>query len=576
MVVQANETPITSFFVPDHVVQYGKWGVGPAERLITGRNKNFTLVVPEANFAILFEYIITAGSRKKIDQQKPKNATRALHVVQSYKAAWIQRNFPEICTEKVRQVSKYSTNHLITSIEAMYVEQLYTNCLAEAAYYIESAGEAAIIDPLRETEPYIDLAQKRNAKIKYVFETHFHADFVSGHIDLSRKVGAPIVFGPEAVTEYDVHNAKDGEIFRLGKITIQVLHTPGHTPESTCYLLLDEEGRKHAIFTGDTLFVGDVGRPDLLDGTMSSESLASLMYDSLTNKIKVLPDDVIVYPAHGPGSACGKNIGQETFSTIGEQKKFNYALQPMSRDEFVKKITDGILPPPQYFFEDARINKTGYDPIEDVINANTRPLSPGEASDLLRDGAIILDTRTANDFEKGFIKGSINIGLNGQFAVWVGTLIDINKKLILITDQGKERETVLRLARVGYEKVVGYLEGGLLAYDKPFERVRSVDAEEIEKELQKGAEVLDVRKHGEWNTSHLKIATFMPLSDFPSSLLDLDRNRPYIVHCGGGYRSMTAISIMKNHGFTNLINVQGGFSTLQKAGLAIVTTEVEA
>src|SRR6188474_2375447 len=260
----------------------------------------------------------------------------------------------------------------------MYVQQLYTSCLAEAAYYIESNGEAAIVDPIRETEPYIELAKARGAKIKYVFETHFHADFVSGHIDLSRQVGAPIIYGPDATTEYDVINAHDGEVFKLGKVAIKVLHTPGHTPESSCYLLLDEHGKEHAVFTGDTLFVGDVGRPDLLDGKMTSEELASMMYDSLSKKIKTLPDDVIVYPAHGPGSACGKNIGKETFSTIGEQKKFNYALQPMSRDQFIAKVTEGILPPPQYFFEDARINKTGYEPIENVIRENTKPLSPME------------------------------------------------------------------------------------------------------------------------------------------------------------------------------------------------------
>ncbi|MEP6735809.1 MAG: MBL fold metallo-hydrolase [Chryseolinea sp.] len=458
----------------------------------------------------------------------------------------------------------------------MYVEQLYTNCLAEAAYYIESDGEAAIIDPLRETEPYIELASRRGAKIKFVFETHFHADFVSGHIDLSRKVGAPIIYGPGATTEYDVHNAFDGEVFRLGKISIKVLHTPGHTPESACYLLFDENNRRHAIFTGDTLFVGDVGRPDLLDGTISSETLASMMYDSLNAKIKTLPDEVIVYPAHGPGSACGKNIGKETFSTIGEQKKFNYALQPMSREDFVKKITDGILPPPQYFYEDARINKTGYDPIEKVIDANTLPLSLLEFKSAVQHGATILDTRSADDFEKGFIPGAINIGLNGQFAIWVGTLIDISKPLILITIAGKERETVLRLARVGYENVQGYLNGGVEAYDARLEKVKSLSGESIAKEIANGASILDVRKHGEWNVSHIKGATFLPLSEFPSNLTHLDINATYIVHCGGGYRSMTAISIMKNHGFKNLLNVHGGFETLIESRLPVSTEELVA
>ncbi len=458
----------------------------------------------------------------------------------------------------------------------MYIEQLYTNCLAEAAYYIESNGEAAIIDPLRETEPYIELAQKRNAKIKYVFETHFHADFVSGHLDLARKVNAPIVYGPLADTQYKVYNAKDGEEFTLGKLKIRVLHTPGHTPESSCYLLLNEEGKEHAIFTGDTLFVGDVGRPDLLDGVMTSQELASMMFDSLTKKIKTLPDQVIVYPAHGPGSACGKNIGKETFSSIGEQKKFNYALKDMSREEFISKVTDGILPPPQYFFEDARINKMGYESIEDVILKNTKPLTIFDFKAAISAGAIILDTRSADEFEKGFVKGSINIGLNGQFAVWVGTLIDIKKKIVLVTDEGKERETVLRLARVGYENILGYLIGDIahVSLDGTCESVHSIKAEEMKTEMQKGAIVLDVRKPGEWNVSHVKDATFLPLANFPKNLEGMDKEKPYIVHCGGGYRSMTAISIMKNHGFQNLINIYGGFGAMQQAGLEVVTEEL--
>jgi hydroxyacylglutathione hydrolase len=455
----------------------------------------------------------------------------------------------------------------------MYIEQLYTNCLAEAAYYIESEGEAAIIDPLRETEPYLELAKKRNARIKYVFETHFHADFVSGHLDLSRKVNAPIVYGPGAETQYKVYNATDGEIFTLGKLKIKVLHTPGHTPESTCYLLIDEKGKDHAIFSGDTLFVGDVGRPDLLDGILSSEELANMMYDSLNSKIKSLPDDVIVYPAHGPGSACGKNIGKETVSTIGQQKKFNYALQDMTREEFIKQITEGIQPPPQYFFEDARINKEGYEPIEEVIRENTKPLSPGEFRSVVREGTVILDTRKADDFEKGFVRGSINIGLNGQFAVWVGTLIDINQNIVLVTEEGKEEETVLRLARVGYEKVFGFLKGGVNGWDEKLETVKSVTAEEIRLDMT-NTTVLDVRKPGEWSTSHLKNAVFLPLAEFPENLKGLDKNKSYIVHCGGGYRSMTAISIMKNQGFKNLINVYGGFAAMEKAGLEVVSEVV--
>ncbi len=454
----------------------------------------------------------------------------------------------------------------------MYIEQLYTNCLAEAAYYIESEGEAAIIDPLRETEPYIELASRRGATIKYVFETHFHADFVSGHLDLSRLVNAPIVYGPMADPDYKVYNAKDGEIFTLGKIRIKTLHTPGHTPESTCYLLIDENNRPHAVFTGDTLFVGDVGRPDLLDGKMSKEDLAGMLYDSLNSKIKSLPDDVIVYPAHGPGSACGKNIGKETQSTIGLQKKLNYALKDMTREEFIATVTDGILPPPQYFFEDARINKQGYDPLEDVIRANQKPLNASQVRQAMKEGAILLDTRTADDFEKGYVPGSINIGLNGQFAVWVGTLIDIKKNVVLVTEPGKEYESVLRLARVGYEKVIGYLEGGVASWNEPLEKVQSITAEQMKAHLQ-STDVLDVRKPGEWNAGHLKEASFVPLADFPDNLSALDKNKTYIVHCGGGYRSMTAISIMKNHGFKNLINVYGGFGAMQKAGLEVVQEE---
>jgi hydroxyacylglutathione hydrolase len=456
----------------------------------------------------------------------------------------------------------------------MYIEQLYTNCLAEAAYYIESDGEAAIIDPLRETEPYIELAESRGAKIKFVFETHFHADFVSGHLDLSRKVNAPIIYGPGADTHYKVYNAHDGEIFELGKVKIKVLHTPGHTPESSCYLLIDESGKDHAVFTGDTLFVGDVGRPDLLDGVLSQDELASQLYDSLNSKIKTLRDEVIVYPAHGPGSACGKNIGKETYSTIGHQKKFNYALKDMSRDEFIEKVTEGILPPPQYFYEDARINKMGYDPIEEVIRENQKPLTAAEFKNAVSAGAIILDTRQADHFEKGYVPGSVNIGLNGQFAVWVGTLIDINKNLVLVTDPGHEYESILRLARVGYEKVAGYLQGSVDAWPEKLDTITSVTAGEIRKEIKKGAEVIDVRKPGEWSTAHLKGAMFLPLSDFPDSLNTLDKNKTFIVHCGGGYRSMTAISIMKNYGLKNLINIYGGFGAMETAGLEIVREEV--
>lgn len=459
----------------------------------------------------------------------------------------------------------------------MYIEQLYTNCLAEAAYYIESEGEAAIIDPLRETEPYIALSEKRGAKIKYVFETHFHADFVSGHIDLSRKVNAPIVYGPNANTQYDVINATDGQEFKLGKIKFKVLHTPGHTPESSCFLLFDENGKEHALFSGDTLFVGDVGRPDLLDGVMTREELASMMYDSLNKKIKTLPDNVILYPAHGPGSSCGKNIGKETFSTIGEQKKFNYALQEMTREQFIEKVTEGILPPPAYFFEDARINKEGYESIEKIISKNNKSLSLAEFKKAVAEGAVILDTRKPDDFEKGFIPGSLNIGLNGQYAIWVGTLLNINQPLVLITEEGNEEEAVLRLARVGYEKVIGYLQGSVKAWDGKLDYVETITAEEMKIELAKGVDVLDVRKPGEWAVSHLKDANFLPLADILNNTKNLNKSNPYLVHCAGGYRSMIAISMLKRLGFTGrLVNIQGGFGAMLTAGLPAVTEEVAA
>jgi glyoxylase-like metal-dependent hydrolase (beta-lactamase superfamily II)/rhodanese-related sulfurtransferase len=455
----------------------------------------------------------------------------------------------------------------------MYIQQLYTNCLAEAAYYIESNGEAAIIDPIRETEPYIELAAERKVKIKYIFETHFHADFVSGHIDLSKKTGAEIIYGPMAETKYKVRNATDGEIFTLGKLKIKVLHTPGHTPESSCFLLFDENGKENAVFTGDTLFVGDVGRPDLLDGKMSSQELASMLFDSLNNKLKPLADDVLVYPAHGPGSSCGKNIGKETFSTIGEQKKFNYAMKAASREQFIKEVTDGILPPPLYFFEDARINKEGYSSIDEVVKRNNRALSADELSKEVSKGALILDTRKADDFEKGFIPNSINIGLNGQYAIWTGTLININQPLVLVTEEGKEHESILRLARVGYENIIGYLKGGITSWNKKLDDVKSISASDMKGEIAKGIEVIDVRKPGEFNVSHVKDAMFLPLSGMPTNLEGFDKSKPYLVHCGGGYRSMTAISLMKREGFTDLKNIYGGFGAIQNAGVEVVVGE---
>jgi len=450
----------------------------------------------------------------------------------------------------------------------MYIEQLYTNCLAEAAYYIESNGEAAIIDPLRETDPYLALAEKRGASIKYVFETHFHADFVSGHLDLARKVNAPIVYGPKAETNYQVYNAKDGEEFSIGKIRIKVLHTPGHTPESSCYLLLDENGKPNAVFTGDTLFVGDVGRPDLLDGVMTVEQLASMLYDSLNNKIKTLPDDVIVYPAHGPGSACGKNIGKETFSTVGAQKQFNYALQDMSKENFVKVVTEGLSAAPQYFTVDAMLNKNGYENIDIVIHNNCKPLSVKEFEALIKTGALILDTRTPDEFEKGFIPGSLNIGLNGQFGPWVGELINPDAELILVCDKDKEQETVLRLARVGYEKVKGYLQGGIAAWastEIPVNTIHSVTAEEfVSKNATTG--IIDVRRPGEWESGVLQGATLITLSELEKSTAQIDKNKHYYIHCAGGYRSMIAASLLKRKGFNSITNIRGGMAKLKEAG----------
>ncbi|MEO8148761.1 MAG: MBL fold metallo-hydrolase [Bacteroidia bacterium] len=455
----------------------------------------------------------------------------------------------------------------------MIVEQLYTNCLAEAAYYIESEGEAIIIDPIRETEPYLQKLEERKAKLKYVFETHFHADFVSGHIDLAKKTGATIVYGPKADTVYNTYSAKDGEEFQLGKIKIRVLHTPGHTLESTCYLLFDENGKDFCVFTGDTLFVGDVGRPDLLDGVMSKEELASMMYESLNNKLKPLADDVIVYPAHGPGSSCGKNIGKETWSTIGQQKQMNYYMREMDKDKFIDMLTTGLSTPPAYFFEDAKINKQGYDNVDEVVKRNLKSLSVADVKTAIANDAIVLDTREANDFEKGFIKGSINIGLNGQYAIWVGTLIHIEQPLVLITEKGKDHEAVMRLARVGFENIIGVLSGGIESWkaaSEPLETIKSIEAEEIPAYCEKKSYcVIDVRKQGEWESGHLKNATLFPLSDLWADMDKLNKDEKYVIHCAGGYRSMTAASMMRSKGFNNVVNVYGGFSKIKTAGLPL-------
>jgi glyoxylase-like metal-dependent hydrolase (beta-lactamase superfamily II)/rhodanese-related sulfurtransferase len=461
----------------------------------------------------------------------------------------------------------------------MNVEQMYTNCLAEAAYYIESDGEAVIIDPIRETTPYLEKLKLTGAKLKYVFETHFHADFVSGHIDLAKKTGAKIIFGPLAETNYEVQNAKDGEIFSVGKIKIKVLHTPGHTPESSCYLLLDENGKEYCLFTGDTLFIGDVGRPDLLDGKMTSSELASLMYDSLNKKIKTLPDDVIVYPAHGAGSSCGKNISKESWSTLGEQKKTNYALQNMSREDFIKAVTNGLSAPPPYFFKDAMINKNGYDNIDEVMKRNMKPLSVEEFKKEILSGTLILDTRDADAFEKGFVKGSMNIGLSGTYAVWIGTLIDIRQPMMIVAEEGKEQESILRAARVGFENVKGFLKGGIAAWVNAGNvagKIQSITPQEFAQKLQSGKQnILDVRKSSEYESGHVKDAQLLELASFPKNLKALDKNKPYFVHCARGYRSMIASSILKANGFENIVNVYGGFEQIKNTDAPIeISAEV--
>lgn len=453
----------------------------------------------------------------------------------------------------------------------MHIQQIYTNCLAQAAYYIESDGEAAIIDPLRDYDAYVKLAESRGAKIKYIFETHFHADFVSGHIDLARKTGAQIVYGPTTVTTYPVHVATDKEVIKLGKITLQVLHSPGHTPESSCFLLKDETGKDYAVFTGDTLFVGDVGRPDLLDGIMTKEALAGMMYDSLHNQLMPLSDDVLVYPAHGAGSACGKNIGKETYSTMGQQKQTNYALQSMTKDQFIATITDGIAPAPAYFFKDARLNKQGYASIEDVLKQGMTALDLPAFEKYTAEGATLIDTRIADVFEQGFVPGSINFGLNGQYAIWAATLLDIAQPVVLITEPGKEQESVERLTRVGFDRIHGYLKGGFQTWldaGKRYDMVISVDEEEFELDAKHtDIQILDVRKPGEWNELHLKKATHVPLDGLNKLFEQLNKDGEYLVHCAGGYRSMIAASYLKSKGFQRVKNVYGGFAKIKNMQL---------
>ena len=456
----------------------------------------------------------------------------------------------------------------------MKIDQLYTKCLAEAAYYIESEGEAAIIDPLRETEPYIEMAKENNTKIKYVFETHFHADFVSGHIDLAKETGATIVYGPGAKTNYNIHEAKDGETFKIGKLTIKVLHTPGHTPESTTYLLLDENGKEHCIFSGDTLFIGDVGRPDLaVKGDLTQEDLAGLLYDSLRNKIMTLPDEVIVYPAHGAGSACGKNMSKETFSTLGEQKQSNYALQDLTKDDFIAQVTDGIAPPPQYFPKNAMMNKNGYSSVNEVLEAAKIGLDVPSFKEKM-EGAIILDVRHQDEFRKGFIPNSINIPLDGSFASWVGTLIeDIHAPILIISNEDRVQEAVLRLSRVGYDNTIGYLLGGITAWTVANEQVNTMDqvsVNELEIKLNEGKlKVLDVRKPSEYEAEHVENAINFPLDYINENIEKLDKSATYFVHCKSGYRSMAASSILRKNGFNNIIDIYGGIDAILESNIKV-------
>ena len=465
----------------------------------------------------------------------------------------------------------------------MKIEQIYTGCLAQGAYYIESEGEAVVIDPLREVEPYVQKAQRNNAKIKYVFETHFHADFVSGHVDLAKQTGATIIYGPTATPSFKAHIAADGEEFRIGKVSFKVLHTPGHTMESSCYLLKDETGKDVALFSGDTLFIGDVGRPDLAQKAahMTQEELAATLYDSLRTKIMPLADDIIVYPAHGAGSACGKNMSKETTDTLGHQKQTNYALRAnMTKEEFVKEVTEGLTTPPAYFPLNVMLNKQGYESITEVMERGRHALAPEAFETAANEtGALILDTRDPQVFAKGFIPNSINIGIDGSFAPWVGALIpDIKQEILLVTDEGREEEVITRLARVGYDYTIGYLKGGFEAWKKAgkeTDSIKSVTVETLAAKLKKEAvPVIDVRKPGEFVSEHVQDAINMPLDTINEHLASLDKDQTYYVHCAGGYRSMIFNSILRARGFTNLIDIQGGFKAIKDSGALPVTDYV--
>ena len=460
----------------------------------------------------------------------------------------------------------------------MRIEQIYTGCLAQGAYYIESQGEVAIIDPLREVTPYIERAKKNKATIKYIFETHFHADFVSGHLTLSKQTGAPIVYGPNARPEYDVIIAKDGQTFTLGEITIVVLHTPGHTLESTTYLLRDAQGKDHAIFSGDTLFLGDVGRPDLAQKgkEITQEDLVGMLFDSLRNKIMPLHDDVIVYPAHGAGSACGKNMMKETVDSLGNQKKMNYALRAdMTKDEFIQEVTEGLLPPPSYFPLNVKMNKSGYEDIDAVLDRGTQALDPDNFERIANaEGALILDVRHQSEFVQGHVPQSIFIGIDGSFAPWVGALIgDTQHPLLLITPEGREEETITRLSRVGFDQSLGYLEGGFEAWKnagKEFDTISSVSAEDFANSFDPNTTlVFDVRKEGEYLSEHVEKANNTPLDHLNDALKDFPHHGTFYVHCAGGYRSVIAASLLKKRGIHNMIDVQGGFKAIKNTSIPV-------
>ncbi len=460
-------------------------------------------------------------------------------------------------------------NFVLQSV-AMDVKQIYTGCLSEAAYFISSEGEAAVIDPLRDVDSYLRMAEEKGVKIKYIFETHFHADFVSGHLELSRKTGAPIIYGPQTEAKFPVHIAEDGEEFMIGKLRLKAVHTPGHTLESTCYLLHDESDQPYCIFTGDTLFVGDVGRPDLFSGNLSKEELAGQMYDSLQRKIKPLEDHIIVYPAHGPGSACGKSLGPETFSTIGEQKRSNYALKDMSREEFIDAVTSGLSEPPAYFPVNARINKEGYDSLDEILGT-AQALSVEEFKERKKAGAWIVDTRPASEFTGSFIPDSIFIGLDGRFAEWAGTLLPFNQPLILVTEEGREEESIIRLSRVGIDNVQGYLKGGFATWQAAGQRtdmIIDIEAEELAMDIphDNKLEIIDVRKESEFEAGHVRGAQNVPLNQMMDTVIiaNINDDNNLYVHCAGGYRSVIAASLLKRQGYHNLRNILGGWSRIRE------------